>query len=207
MSRYNAEYKAALTHFNRVGGQLKRHHNIDPASYLEGVHTEKGIERALDQMRYDAEREDIDRAIEDYERRLDDLLDEQMKEEDLEEKERQYQDARDTLNEKYDLDWDETDSQIFWDAFDDSDIIDAFGSTQILDMGNAAMKNNQITTKQAAEIAKRTAGNLLGKGLTNEQKRDSYDDNIKKYMSLRYTKKGKPRKGMTHSKALDKIFK
>ena len=203
----NAAYKAALTHFNRVGGQLKRHHNIDPASYLEGVHTQKGIERALDQMRFDAEREDIDRAIEDYERRLDDLLDEQMKEEDIEEKERQYHDARDTLNEKYDLDWDETDSQIFWDAFDDSDIIDAFGSTQILDMGNAAMKNNKITTKQAAEIAKRTAGNLLGKGLTNEQKRDSYDDNIKEYVRLRYPKKGKPRKGMTHSKALDKIFK
>lgn len=203
----NAAYKAALTHFNRVGGQLKRHHNIDPASYLEGVHTQKGIERALDQMRYDAEREDIDRAIEDYERRLDDLLDEQMKEEDLEEKERQYVEARDTLNEKYDLDWDKTDSQIFWDAFDDSDIIDAFGSAQILDMGNAAMKNNKITTKQAAEIAKRTAGNLLGKGLTNEQKRDSYDDNIKEYMRLRYTKKGKPRKGMTHSKAMDKIFK
>lgn len=197
----NVSYKAALQHFNRVGGQLKRHHNIDPASYLEGVHTQKGIERALDQMRFDAEREDIDRAIEDYERRLDEALEEELKEEDIQEKERQYEEARDTLNENYDLDWDETDSQIFWDAFDDSDIIDEFGSTQILDMGNAAMKNNDITTKQAAEIAKRTAGQLLGKGLTNEQKRDSYDDNIAAYTSLR---KG-PNK-LSHKDAIRKLF-
>ena len=197
----NAAYNEALRHFNRVGGQLKRHHNIDPASYLEGVHTEKGIKRALDQMRFDAEREDIDRDIEEYERRLEEALEDELKEEDLLEKERQYEEARDTLNENYDLDWDETDSQIFWDAFDDSDIIDAFGSTQILDMGNAAMKNNNITTKQAAEIAKRTAGQLLGKGLTNEQKRDSYDDNIAAYTALR----SGPNK-MTHKGAIRKLF-
>ena len=197
----NKAFKEALTHFNRVGGQLKRTHDIDPASYLEGVTTKKGVERALDQMRFDAEREDIDRDIEEYERRLEEALEDELKEEDLLEKERQYEEARDTLNENYDLDWDETDSQIFWDAFDDSDIIDAFGSTQILDMGNAALKNNNITTKQAAEIAKRTAGQLLGKGYTNEQKRDNYDDNIAAYTALR----SGPNK-MTHKDAIRKLF-
>lgn len=205
--RKDMKYKAALTHFNRVAGQLKRWHNIDPESYLEGVRTEKGVNRALDQMRFDAEREDIDKALEEYERKWKEVEEERLKEENTQEFIDQHEQALETLNENYDLDWDQTDSQIFWDAFDDSDIIDAFGSTQVLDMGNVAMKNNQITTKQAAEIAKGLAGQLLGSGLSNEKKRDRYDDKIKEYLKLRYTEKGKPVKGMTHEKALDRIFR
>lgn len=205
--RKNREYKAALTHFNRVAGQLKRWHDINPADYLEGVTTEKGVNRALKKMRFDAEREDIEAAVEAYEKAWEEAEEERLKEENTEAFIQQHDDALDTLNERYDLDWDQTDSQIFWDAFDDSDLIDTFGSTQILDMGNVAMKNNQITTKQAAEIAKGLAAQLLGSGLSNEKKRDQYDDKINEYLKLRYTKKGRPRKGMTHEKALERLFK
>lgn len=200
----NEKYKQALTHFNRVGGQLKRNHNIDPASYLEGVHTLKGIERALDRMRFDAEREDLDRAIEEYERSFNEALEEQLRQEDLEETERRYEEARETLNEQWDLDWDETDSRIFWDAFDDSDILDAFGSEQVLDMGDIVLDDDKITTKQAADIAKRVAASSLGSGLSNEKKRDAYDVFLQKYKTARWTKKG--RQKMSHDEAVEKVL-
>ena len=205
--RNEAAFQAALKHFNRVGGQLKRRHDLNPADYLEGVTTEKGINRALDQMRFDAEREDLQAAIDKYEKAWDEAEEERMKEENTQSFIDQHDAALDKLNTQYDLEWDRDDAQIFWDAFDDSDIIDAFGSTQVLDMGDVAMKNKQITTKQAAEIAKGLAGQLLGSGMDNASKRDRYDDKIQEYISLRYTKKGTMRKNMTHEKAMKKMFK
>lgn len=199
----NTKFKEALTHFNRVGGQLKRNHDLDPADYLKGVHTIKGIERALDRMRYDAEREDLDRAIDEYEQRFNDALEEKLKQEDLEAKEDQYEQARESLNENWDLEWDETDSRIFWDAFDDSDLIDAFGSEQILDMGDIALNDDKITTKQAADLAKRVAASSLGSGMSNAEKRDAYDTYINEYKKMRWDEKG--RQIITHSEAADTL--
>lgn len=198
----NSAYSDAVTYFHRVGGQLKRNHDINPDDYLEGVTTVKGVERALKQMRFDAERIDIDAAVDEYERAYNDALEEeQAKYENTQDFINDHEAARESLNENWDLDWDETDSQIFWDAFDDADIMDAFGSNQVLDMGNTALNRNDITTKQAADIAKGLAAKLLGSGKTNEQKRDTYDDYINEYVKLR-----KPG-GISHKQAIEELFR
>ena len=59
MAYSKAALKMARTAFNRSAGQYKRYYGIDPDIYLEGVHTPKGYERALESMRYDVEREKI----------------------------------------------------------------------------------------------------------------------------------------------------
>lgn len=63
------KYQKALTSYNRVAGQLKRHYDVNPAQYLEGVHTAKGVERALVSLRREAERQQIERRVQIYEER------------------------------------------------------------------------------------------------------------------------------------------
>lgn len=54
-----AALKAAEIAFNRSAGQYRRYYGIDTSVYTEGVHTPKGYERALAEMRRDIERERI----------------------------------------------------------------------------------------------------------------------------------------------------
>ena len=63
------KYQKALSSFNRSAGQLKRHYDIKPEKYLEGVHTAAGVERALKQMRFEAEQIQVTRAVEKYEKK------------------------------------------------------------------------------------------------------------------------------------------
>lgn len=63
------KYQKALTSYNRVAGQLKRHYDVNPAEYLEGVKTAKGVERALASLRREAERKQIERRVQIYEER------------------------------------------------------------------------------------------------------------------------------------------
>lgn len=62
-------FKEALTHFNRVGGQFARYYGIDYLSYLTGVTTPAGVKKALEEMRFDVEQEQITRRIEEREAR------------------------------------------------------------------------------------------------------------------------------------------
>ena len=62
-------FKEALTHFKRVGGQFARYYGIDYLSYLTGVKTPAGVKRALEEMRFDVEQEQITRRIEEREAR------------------------------------------------------------------------------------------------------------------------------------------
>ena len=57
MRKSERQYKEALKQFNRTAGQLKRHYDVNPAEYLEGVKTAKGVERALVSLRREAERQ------------------------------------------------------------------------------------------------------------------------------------------------------
>lgn len=61
------KYQKALISYNRVAGQLKRHYDVNPAEYLEGVHTAKGVERALASLRREAERQQVERRVQIYE--------------------------------------------------------------------------------------------------------------------------------------------
>ena len=63
-----SNYQKALASYNRTAGQLKRYYDVDPQSYLEGVHTQKGVERALRELRREAERQQVERAVEQYEK-------------------------------------------------------------------------------------------------------------------------------------------
>ena len=63
------KYQKALISYNRAAGQLKRHYDVNPADYLEGVHTAKGVERALASLRREAERQQIERRVQIYEER------------------------------------------------------------------------------------------------------------------------------------------
>ena len=69
MRKSERQYKEALKAYNRTAGQLKRHYNVNPAEYLEGVHTAKGVERALASLRREAERQEIERRVQIYEER------------------------------------------------------------------------------------------------------------------------------------------
>ena len=69
MRKSERQYKEALKQFNRTAGQLKRHYDVNPADYLEGVHTAKGVERALTSLRREAERQQVERRVQIYEER------------------------------------------------------------------------------------------------------------------------------------------
>ena len=69
MRKSERQYKEALKSYNRTAGQLKRHYNVNPAEYLEGVHTAKGVERALASLRREAERQQIEKRVQIYEER------------------------------------------------------------------------------------------------------------------------------------------
>lgn len=69
MRKSERQYNEALKAYNRTAGQLKRHYNVNPAEYLEGVHTAKGVERALASLRREAERQQIERRVQIYEER------------------------------------------------------------------------------------------------------------------------------------------
>lgn len=69
MRKSERQYNEALKAYNRTAGQLKRHYDVNPAEYLEGVHTAKGIERALASLRREAERQQIERRVQIYEER------------------------------------------------------------------------------------------------------------------------------------------
>lgn len=113
----------------------------------------------------------------------------------------QYEQARDTLRDKWGIDMDETDAEIFWRAFDDPDIIDAFGSTNVLYMGEEVRADDTVTTKQAAEIAKGTAAEAVGQeGMTSEDIRNEYNINFNMYKEYR-------QEGYSHKKAIDILFR
>lgn len=112
----------------------------------------------------------------------------------------QYEQARDTLRDKWGIDMDETDAEIFWRAFDDPDILDAFGSTNVLYMGEEARDDDSVTTRQAAEIAKGTAAQSIGSGKTAEEIRDAYNINFAAYKEARSL-------GFSHKEAIEDIFR
>lgn len=113
----------------------------------------------------------------------------------------QYDQARDTLRDKWGIDMDETDAEIFWRAFDDPDIIDAFGSTNVLYMGEEVRADDTVTTKQAADIAKGTAAEAVGQeDMTSEDIRNEYNINFNMYKEYR-------QKGYSHKEAIDILFR
>lgn len=113
----------------------------------------------------------------------------------------QYEQARDTLRDKWGIDMDETDAEIFWRAFDDPDIIDAFGSTNVLYMGEEVRADDTVTTRQAAEIAKGTAAEAVGQeGMTSEDIRNAYNINFNNYKTAR-------KSGLSHKEAIDYLFR
>lgn len=194
----NERYNEAVKHFNRVGGQLKRYHNIDPAEYLNNeTKTEKGVKRALDKMRLDAELDDVTAEVDD----LSDDAEEIAKENDFQDKADQYKQARETLSDKWGVDMDSDESEIFWRAFDDPDILDAFGSTNVLYMEDDVRNDEDklVTTRQAAQIAKGTAARAVGSGKTAEQIRDLYNTNYNKYKQAR-------KDGLSHNEAIEDVF-
>lgn len=69
MRKSEKQYKEALKAYNRTAGQLKRHYDINPVEYLEGVKTAKGVERALAALRREAERQQIEKRVQIYEER------------------------------------------------------------------------------------------------------------------------------------------
>lgn len=69
MRKSERQYKEALKAYNRTAVQLKRHYDVNPAEYLEGVKTAKGVERALASLRREAERQQIERRVQIYEER------------------------------------------------------------------------------------------------------------------------------------------
>ena len=69
MRKSERQYNEALKAYNRTAGQLKRYYDVNPAEYLEGVKTAKGVERALASLRREAERQQIERRVQIYEER------------------------------------------------------------------------------------------------------------------------------------------
>lgn len=192
MTKKQREYKQALATFNRAAGQLKRRHDIDPANYLSGKTTARGVEKALEKMRFDAEQEDISRRVEEYEARLEERYQEMLKEESLEKFEKERRDAMDTLNERYGLDWDEDDYEDFWDTFGDKQLLDTYGSDQIIYIGERIMKEGSgLRPSKVAKIAKKSINDIMDKGLNQQQAVDYLNKQLQKEIQRRNKKKGR----------------
>lgn len=192
MTKRQREYKQALATFNRAAGQLKRRHGIDPATYLEGKTTAKGVEKALDKMRFDAEQEDIAKRVAAYEERLDQIYEEMLKQESLEKFEEERETAMDTLNERYGLDWDEDDYEDFWDTFGDKQLLDTYGSDQIIYIGERFMKEGaSLRPSKVAKIAKRSINEIMDKGLNQQQAVDYLNKKLQEEVKRKAKKKGK----------------
>ena len=65
--RRQSRFKQAMTAYNRTAGQLKRYYKVDPAKYIEGKTTTAGVERALKELRREAERQQVEKAVKEYE--------------------------------------------------------------------------------------------------------------------------------------------
>lgn len=126
--------------------------------------------------------------------------DEAAKEADFQEHVDQYEQARDTIADLYGVEMDETELEIFWRAFDDPDILDAFGSTNVLYMGEEVRNDDTVTTRQAAQIAKATAAQAVGEGMTGEEIRDLYNQNFAAYKEGRSL-------GFSHKETIDNLFR
>lgn len=126
--------------------------------------------------------------------------DEAAKEADFQEHVDQYEQARNTIADRYGVEMDETELEIFWRAFDDPDILDAFGSTNVLYMGEEVRNDDTVTTRQAAQIAKATAARAVDQGYTGEEIRDLYNQNFAAY------KEGRSR-GFSHKETIDNLFR
>lgn len=126
--------------------------------------------------------------------------DEAAKEADFQEHVDQYEQARDTIADRYGVEMDETELEIFWRAFDDPDILDAFGSTNVLYMGEEVRNDDTVTTRQAAQIAKATAAQAVGGGMTGEEIRDLYNQNFAAYKEGRSL-------GFSHKETIDNLFR
>lgn len=192
MTKKQREYKQALATFNRAAGQLKRRHNIDPATYLSGKTTARGVEKALDKMRFDAEQEDIAKRVAAYEERLDQIYEEMLKQESLEKFEEERETAMDTLNERYGLDWDEDDYEDFWDTFGDKQLLDTYGSDQIIYIGERFMKEGaSLRPSKVAKIAKRSINEIMDKGLNQQQAVDYLNKKLQEEVKRKAKKKEK----------------
>ena len=126
--------------------------------------------------------------------------DEAAKEADFQEHVDQYEQARETIADRYGVEMDETELEIFWRAFDDPDILDAFGSTNVLYMGEEVRNDDTVTTRQAAQIAKATAARAVGQGMTGEEIRDLYNQNFAAYKESRSL-------GLSHKDTIDYLFR
>lgn len=192
MTKKQREYKQALATFNRAAGQLKRRHNIDPATYLSGKTTARGVEKALDKMRFDAEQEDIAKRVAAYEERLDQIYEEMLKQESLEKFEEERETAMDTLNERYGLDWDEDDYEDFWDTFGDKQLLDTYGSDQIIYIGERFIKEGaSLRPSKVAKIAKRSINEIMDKGLNQQQAVDYLNKKLQEEVKRKAKKKDK----------------
>ena len=185
MKRAEREFRSALVQFNRSAGQIKRWHpSLDPKEYLQNVHTAKGVEKALGKLKFDAEQIDIAVRVEAYERKLDRIYEEQLKEENYEQFLDQRDRARKTLNDEYGLDWDDDEYEDFWDIFGDDELIDTYGSDQIItNIGYDYMnEGSPLSPAKVGKIARKT---------------------MKEIKKIENTKKKK----MNHRKAVDLLKK
>ena len=156
------EFKEALKEFRRSAGQIRRYHpGINPDKFLEGVTTRKGVERALDKLRYTAERENIEKRVAEYEARHANQYEEWEKKEDIKRQKKIHDKAWKKFKKKREgLNWSRADYDLFWDTFGSPDIIDFYGSDQIIETGQKLLeinKDNLMSPQELAEMALKVA--------------------------------------------------
>ena len=125
----------------------------------------------------------------------------EMMQENMNEYETQYEQARYTLEDHYGVSMDASEWEIFWRAFGDSDVVSSFGSDTIVFIGEEVRNDPNLTMRQAARIAAET---LKSGGYASEdQLRLQFNENVNRYKDLRYREHG-PR--LSDSDAMDMIF-
>lgn len=192
MRKKEREYREALAAFNRSAGQLKRYHpDFDVKSYVEDAHTAYQVNKALDKLKFDIERQGILERVAEYERQLDIRYEEMLKQEDLERHYEEREKALDTINDRYGLDWDEEDAEEFWDLFGEKDIIDAYGSDQVIAIGERFMNYQSLRPSKVAKIAKKVAAEFAGSGKGQEDMVDELEKEIQKAIARKAGKNKK----------------
>lgn len=179
-----SQYREALTSFNRTAGQLKRRHpELNPEEFLPKSRNAKAVERAKEKLKAAAERIDIHKRVEEYERKREKIyqerlkrdaeeaeeheklkLSEKLKEEDLKRREEQHRQAWESFNTDFmtDSPLSRAEYDLMWETIGEySNESEALGSPDIIEIYDA------MTEKFGYDITPEFVKDFLNKAMEN----------------------------------------
>lgn len=183
-----SKFRQAMTAYNRTAGQLKRYYNVDPAKYIEGKTTVRGVERALTELRREAERQQVEKAVKEYEvkrfmKKRAKIIESQKpkfyfdeeKQRDYEARVAEYNIAKGTFVQRYKDDFGMTEER--YDKFvafigalsEEYKTDESFGSKNLIEAWRTA-QNLKLSDDDFFRVMQKTMDDTNGQGLNQENR-------------------------------------